>query len=460
MKHYEMERSMLRSFWLLALLMTFGPPAGAAGLPAELISGGLPSLAPMVEAVRPAVVNIATLTNVRVHNPLLDDPFFRRFFNVPESQRYRQTQSAGSGVIIDPARGFIVTNNHVVEHADQIAVTLSDGRTVAARLVGRDAQVDIALLEVDAEGLAGIEIGDSASMRVGDFVIAIGNPFGLGQTVTGGIVSGLGRTGLGLEGYEDLIQTDAPINPGNSGGALVNLAGELVGINTAILSPSGGSVGIGFAIPSNMVSAIAEQLIEFGEVRRGEIGLEVQALNADLAAAFGVERNEGVVVVEVKPGSAAERAGIRPGDVLVSMGGHPIKQPSNYHSQAAVMMVGDSTDVVVVRDGKRQRLTLEIAADSYEVVPGGRMHPYLEGASLTNYRSSHDPDVGAGVRVESVEPGSTAWRFGLREGDVIVAVNRGPVQNLSDFRANIQPRARQILLRVFRNGVYGYLTLR
>ncbi len=455
-----MENLMPRWCWLLPLLVLLGDGTLAAGMPRELFSGGLPSLAPMVEAVRPAVVNIATLTNVRVHNPLLDDPFFRRFFNVPESQRYRQTQSAGSGVIIDAGRGFIVTNNHVVEHADQIAVTLSDGRTVAARLVGRDAQVDIALLEVEADGLAGIQVGDSSRMRVGDFVIAVGNPFGLGQTVTGGIVSGLGRTGLGLEGYEDLIQTDAPINPGNSGGALVNLRGELVGINTAILSPSGGSVGIGFAIPSNMVAAIAEQLIEYGEVRRGEIGLEVQALNPDLAAAFGVDRDEGVVVVEVQPGSAADRAGIRAGDVLVSMGGHPITRPSSYHSQAAVMMVGDATTIEVVRDGKRLELKLEIAEDSYEVVPGERMHRFLQGASLTNYRSSRDPDVGAGVRVDTVEPGSLAWRFGLREGDLIVAANRNPVQNLSDLRASVPARSRQILLRVFRNGIYGYLTLR
>ncbi len=454
---YLRPRAMCFCLTLLATL--YANVSHAAGLPRELFSNGLPSLAPMVEEVQPAVVNIATLTNVQVRNPLLEDPFFRRFFNVPEARRYRQTQSAGSGVIIDGERGYIVTNNHVIERADEIAVTLNDGRTVPARLVGRDAQVDIALLQVEAQGLNGMPIGDSAAMRVGDFVVAIGNPFGIGQTVTGGMVSGVGRTGLGLEGYEDLIQTDAPINPGNSGGALVNLAGELVGINTAILSPSGGSIGIGFSIPSNVVSAIAAQLIEHGEVRRGEIGLSVQALNPDLAAAFGADRSQGVVVVEVQPGSAADRAGIREGDILVSINGREINRPSAYHSMAAVMMVGDAAEVTVLRDGRRRSLHLEIAEDSYEIVPGERMHPLLKGAELQNHRSSSDPDVGAGVVVEGMEPGSLAWRYGLREGDIIVAVNQRAVQNLSDMRAAIEPRARQVLLRIFRNGVYGYLTL-
>src|SRR5678816_30049 len=233
---------------LMALLIARD---AVAALPA---SADLPSLAPMLEQITPSVVNIATYTTVQVRNPLMDDPFFRRFFNIPEQQqRYRRTKAAGSGVIVDARQGYIVTNNHVIDRADEITVTLSDGRALPAKLIGTDPQVDLAVLKVDSNKLAQIAFADSSRLRVGDYVVAIGNPFGLDQTVTSGIVSALGRSGLGIEGYEDFIQTDASINPGNSGGALVNLRGELIGINTAILAPAGGNVGIGFAIPSNMV---------------------------------------------------------------------------------------------------------------------------------------------------------------------------------------------------------------
>ena len=268
----------------------------------------------MLEQITPAVVNIATYTTVQVRNPLMDDPFFRRFFNVPEQQqRYRRTQAAGSGVIVDARQGYIVTNNHVIDRADEITVTLSDGRALPAKLVGTDTQVDLAVLKVDSTKLAQIAFADSSRLRVGDYVVAIGNPFGLDQTVTSGIVSALGRSGLGIEGYEDFIQTDASINPGNSGGALVNLRGELIGINTAILAPAGGNVGIGFAIPSNMVSAIMAQLIKHGEVQRGRLGIRVQALNAELAQAFNVSFVEGVVVVEVDKESACGESRHRAG---------------------------------------------------------------------------------------------------------------------------------------------------
>jgi S1-C subfamily serine protease len=277
----------MRLMLLTSLLL---PLAAAAALPSRLADGSeLPSLAPMLERTTPAVVNIATYTTVQVRNPLLEDPFFRRFFNVPDQRRYRRTQSAGSGVVVDAQRGYIVTNHHVVNRADEVAVTLADGRTVTAELVGADPQVDLAVLKVAPEDLTQIEFADSTALRVGDFVVAIGNPFGLNQTVTSGIVSALGRSGLGIEGYEDFIQTDASINPGNSGGALVDLSGRLVGINTAIIAPSGGNVGIGFAIPANMVRAVMAQIIEHGQVRRGYLGLDVQALNADLADAFGLD---------------------------------------------------------------------------------------------------------------------------------------------------------------------------
>ena len=277
--------------FLLIFFTGFCALATQAALPVYVPGEGkLPSLADMLENVNPAVVNIATYTTVSSTNPLLEDPFFRRFFNVP---RGRRTQSAGSGVIVDAQRGYIVTNDHVVGRADEISIGLADGRVMQAELVGRDSQVDLAVLKVDPDDLAEIGIANSADLRVGDFVVAIGNPFGLTQTVTSGIVSALGRSGLGIEGYEDFIQTDAPINPGNSGGALVDLNGQLVGINTAILAPTGSNVGIGFAIPSNMVRAVMEQIIEHGEVKRGLIGVIVQRLNSDLAKAFGVDRLSG-----------------------------------------------------------------------------------------------------------------------------------------------------------------------
>ena len=306
----------------------------------------LPSLANMLERVNPAVVNIATRSVVRERNRLLEDPFFRRFFNVPKSrQRYRRTQSAGSGVVVDASAGYIVTNAHVVKNADEISIGVSDGRTLEATLIGMDPEVDLALLQVPAEDLTEIDYADSARLRVGDFVVAIGNPFGLNQTVTSGIISALGRSGLGIEGYEDFIQTDASINPGNSGGALVDLNGRLVGINTAIFAPSGGNIGIGFAIPANMVSAVAAQLIKKGEINRGFVGAIVQPLNRELAKAFGVISGEGVpqgvVVVDVQGGSSAEQAGLEPGDVIVQMGGNAIVSVADFSAQEAGMLIGD-----------------------------------------------------------------------------------------------------------------------
>ncbi|NIP13871.1 MAG: Do family serine endopeptidase [Pseudomonadales bacterium] len=435
--------------------------AATAALPLELPGGEqLPSLAPMLDRATPAVVNIATYTTVQVRNPLLEDPFFRRFFNVPDQRRFRRTQSAGSGVVVDADSGYIVTNNHVVERADEVTVTLADGRSITAELVGSDPQVDLAVLKVDADDLQQIGFADSGDLRVGDFVVAIGNPFGLRQTVTSGIISALGRSGLGIEGYEDFIQTDASINPGNSGGALVDLAGRLVGINTAILAPSGGNVGIGFAIPSNMVQAIMEQLIEHGEVRRGYLGLAVQGLNVDLAEAFGVDRREGVVVVEVEPDSSAESGGLQAGDIITRVGDRDIGKIADFHSQAAVTFVGDQVQIEVVRDGEPRQVTLKIGEDKLEKVRGRRIDRRLAGTQLQNFRNQDEPSMGAGVLVLDVDPDSDAYRFGLRPGDILVAANRRAIVNLAELREVARRDDGQLLLRVYRSGQFGYVAIR
>ena len=449
------------------------PTAGllvTAALPLSMPQEGdtsqpLPSLADMLERINPAVVNIATRSTVREGNRLLQDPFFRRFFNVPESRRrYRRTQSAGSGVVVDAANGYIVTNNHVVQNADEISVGLADGRILNAKLIGRDSQVDLALLQVQADDLTAIKYANSATVRVGDFVVAIGNPFGLNQTVTSGIVSALGRSGLGIEGFEGFVQTDAPINPGNSGGALVDLRGDLVGINTAIFAPTGGNVGIGFAIPANMVKAVLAQLIDKGEVNRGFVGAIVQPLNRELASAFGVlspgGRPKGVVVVDVELASSAEKAGLEPGDVIISMDDKQIATVADFAGQAAIMFIGDEVEVNFIRQGQRKSVKLEILADDQEQVDGQRLTPRLRGVFLQNFHNPDEQAKGAGALVIKVNRKSTAYSFGLREGDIIVAANQRPTENISKLRDAARAEKRLLLLRVYRNGQFGDVIMR
>jgi len=340
--------------WLLLVL-----PAQAQ-IPFPL-HDGLPSLAPVVERVTPAVVNIAVQSRVAVEmNPLLRDPFFRRFFELPERGPMPRRQSAGSGVIVDAARGLVLTNNHVVEGAERIMVTLKDQRTLDARLIGRDAGTDIALLRIDADGLVDIPLGDATRMRVGDIVMAVGNPFGLGQTVTSGIISAVGRSGLNPRGYEDFIQTDASINPGNSGGALVNLRGELIGIPTAIIGPSGGNIGIGFAVPSNMARQVMQQLLRYGEVRRGQLGVVVQDLTPELAGALGVDALDGAVIAEVGRDSPAERAGLRRGDVVVAMNDAPVRGSADLRNRVGLTPLGSTVDLTVLRDNRPRRVAVAI----------------------------------------------------------------------------------------------------
>ncbi|MCR6628908.1 MAG: Do family serine endopeptidase [Magnetospirillum sp.] len=341
---------------LAAILAMLVMPAAA-----QLPEAATTTAAPLVRKVTPAVVNISTRTvSPADENPLLNDPFFRRFFDVPRNMPRRETRAAGSGVIVDARAGYVLTNNHVVEGADRIDVTTKDNRTFHARLVGADAATDIAVLKIEPNGLYDIPFGDSNKVEVGDFVLAIGNPFGLGQTVTSGMVSAIGRSGLGIEGYEDFIQTDASINPGNSGGALVNFQGQLIGINTAILAPGGGNIGIGFAVPINMARTVMSQIVEHGAVQRGRIGIAIQDLTPDLAEALSSGRTQGAAVVEVEPGSAAARAGLKSGDVVVAVGGEPVRSATELRNRIGLARVGANLDLAVERGGRPLSATVKV----------------------------------------------------------------------------------------------------
>ena len=350
-------------------------PASQAQILPVSTSQTLPTLAPMLERATPAVVNIATEGTIRLRpNPLFNDPFFRRFFDLPKEPRERRTQSSGSGVVVDAAKGYIVTNHHVIDAADSITVTLNDGRQFEAEVIGSDPGADVAVIQIAANNLATLPMANSDTLRVGDFVVAIGNPFGLGQTVTSGIVSALGRSGLG-QGYEDFIQTDASINPGNSGGALVNLRGELVGINTAILAPGGGNVGINFAIPANMVVNLMDQLVKYGQVRRGQLGVLVQDLNPELTKSFGLRRSQGAVVAQIIPGSAADRAGLKEGDVVIAVDNKPIRSAGALRNAVGLLQVGESVRLDLLRDGTPLTITVTLrepsptTADSVNKIP-------------------------------------------------------------------------------------------
>ncbi|MEE2731469.1 MAG: DegQ family serine endoprotease [Pseudomonadota bacterium] len=415
----------------------------------------LPSLAPMLEKVNPAVVNISTFASRQQMNPLLNDPFFRHFFGPNQrAPQMKRSQSAGSGVIVDGEAGTVITNFHVIDGADEIKVSLNDGRSFDATLVGSDPDVDIAILKIKGDNLQEVKMADSDSTRVGDFVVAIGNPFGLGQTVTTGVVSAIGRTGLGIEGYENFIQTDASINPGNSGGALVNLKGELVGINTAIIAPAGGNVGIGFAIPTNMARHSLEQILEHGEVKRGQLGVVIQDLTPDLAEAFDLDGKQGVVVSEVQPDSAADKAGIKQGDVIIEFDGKGMKSAAQLRNAVGIRRVGDKVKIKVIRDGGTKQLTAKIGESSGAVLASNSLHKFLDGAHLAN---SKDP---AGVLVQSLDPGSAAQVSGLREGDIITSVNKLRVEDLDDMKSALAKSKSQLLLRLLRGNAALYLVLK
>ncbi len=421
-----------------------------------------PSLAPMLKEVLPGVVNISTVSRVRIQqNPLFNDPFFRRFFNIPDMPREQERQSLGSGVIVNADKGYVLTNNHVIEHADEITVTLRDGRHFKAKVVGTDPEADLAVLHIKAKNLTAVPFGDSGKLQVGDFVVAIGNPFGLGQTVTSGIVSALGRSGLGIEGYEDFIQTDASINPGNSGGALVDLDGRLIGINTAIVGPAGGNVGIGFAIPSNMAREVMEQLIRYGEVRRGQLGVMVQDVTPELADALGLEESHGAVISQVLKDSPAERAGLRVGDVVVAVNGEPVKNSAQLRNRIGLLRVGTTVTLDVIRDGRRKTFKAVIEEPRRERADAGRISKRLEGAELGPITPDH-PLAGQveGLEVLDVERGSVAWQAGLRRGDIIVSVNRLPVKTLEDLRRAVKAGRDGLLLNIRRGAGALFIVIR
>ncbi|APG89120.1 periplasmic serine endoprotease DegP (plasmid) [Sinorhizobium americanum CCGM7] len=434
-------------FVALVLVMVPGP-LPAAQPQAAISAGTQRSLADVLEEVTPAVVNIAVRSRAPSEtNPLYNDPFFRRYFNLPEQ---KQRLSAGSGVIVDAENGYILTNHHVVADAGEIAVTLKDRRRFTAELVGSDEATDIALLKIEAEKLKALPLGDSSALRVGDSVVAIGNPFGLGQTVTSGIVSALGRGGINVEGYEDFIQTDASINPGNSGGALVTADGRLVGVNTAIIAPAGGNVGIGFAVPIAMASAVMQQLIEHGEVRRGRIGISIQDLTPDLAEALKIEETSGAVVGSVEQNSPAASAGLQAGDVIVAVNNRKITGSADLRNRIGLAQVGSEVEIEYLRDQARKSVTMRI--EPAEANAGADATPApLQGAQFE--------DAAGNVVVSSIEEGSAAARSGLRAGDVIVAVNRKPVATVAELAAALKDAGGAIALDLFRGGSKLFLVI-
>jgi len=356
---------LIRGFPLVLALAITAPmvsPALAQDRTPVLEPQGMPSLAPLVKTVTPAVVNISVVSTMRVEeNPLYRDPFFRRFFNVPDQPQTQQRQAAGSGVIVDAKRGYVMTNNHVVARADKIAVTLKDGRTLNGKLVGTDPGTDIAIVQIPAENLTALPFGASSALQVGDYVVAIGNPFGLGQTVTSGIVSALGRSGLRIEGYEDFIQTDASINPGNSGGALVDLRGRLIGINTAIIAPSGGNVGIGFAVPIDMARAVFDQIVQYGKVQRGRVGVQVQDVTSEIASAIGMDHPMGALIARVEPGSPAAKAGLKQGDVVLEVNGVSVRNSSDLRNRIGLVRIGEKVDLTYRRQEEQRSTSVRVA---------------------------------------------------------------------------------------------------
>lgn len=455
-----MKKSVLTSL-VLGLSVLTTPMFAQANLPTVVEGQAVPSLAPMLEKVRPAVVSIAVEGKTKASESRPNIPEEFEFFFGPEMFRNggapRQFRGEGSGVIINADKGYVVTNNHVINGADKITVKLEDGREFKAKLVGADPMSDVALIQLEnPKDLTEIKIADSDKLRVGDFTVAIGNPFGLGQTVTSGIVSALGRsTGNIDESYESYIQTDAAVNRGNSGGPLINLNGELIGINTAIISPSGGNAGIAFAIPSNMANNLVQQIIEFGEVKRGLLGIKGGELNADLAKAFDVKAQQGAFVSEVMADSAAAKAGLKAGDVITALNGQKIRSFSELRAKVATTGAGKEIELTYLRDGKESNVKVTLQSDEQSKTSAKSLLPTLNGAEFANY---NDKDV-KGVEIVKVEKGSMAESRGFKKGDIIVGVNRQTVENIGELRKILDSNPSAIALNILRDGSNFYVII-
>jgi serine protease DegQ len=432
-------------------------PAGAA-LPSQVPGqAATPSLAPMLEKVLPAVVSVQ-VEGTAVQSQRVPEELKKYFGDESPNQQAQPFEGLGSGVIIDAAKGYILTNNHVISQADKISVQLNDGREFDAKLIGGDDQSDIALLQVqNPSNLTQIAIADSDKLRVGDFAVAVGNPFGLGQTATSGIVSALGRSGLNLEGLENFIQTDASINRGNSGGALLNLNGELIGINTAILAPGGGSIGIGFAIPSNMAKTLAQQLIQFGEVKRGLLGIKGMEMSADIAKAFNINVQRGAFVSEVLPNSGSAKAGIKSGDVIVSLNDKPLSSFAELRSRIATTEPGAKVKLGLIRDGKALNVEVTLDKSTSSSASAELIAPALQGATLSDGQLK---DGTKGIRLDTVEKSSPAAQAGLHQEDVIIGVNRNRVQSIAELRKVLESKPAVIALQVMRGNESIYILLR
>ncbi|WP_144838509.1 serine endoprotease DegQ [Leclercia adecarboxylata] len=440
----------------IGLSLSASYPAAAA-IPSQVPGqAALPSLAPMLEKVLPAVVSVQ-VEGTAVQSQRIPEEL-KKYFGDDAPDQAQPFEGLGSGVVIDAAKGYVLTNNHVISHADKINVQMNDGREFDAKLIGGDDQSDIALLQLqNPTGLTQIAIADSDKLRVGDFAVAVGNPFGLGQTATSGIVSALGRSGLNLEGLENFIQTDASINRGNSGGALLNLNGELIGINTAILAPGGGSVGIGFAIPSNMARTLAQQLIDFGEVKRGLLGIKGTEMSADIAKAFNLNVQRGAFVSEVLPNSGSAKAGVKSGDVIVSLNDKPLSSFAELRSRIATTEPGATVKLGILRDGKPLDLQVTLDKSTSSSASAEMIAPALQGATLSDGQLK---DGTKGITLDSVEKSSPAAQAGLHENDVIIGVNRVRVQSIAEMRKVLAGKPSVIALQIVRGNDTLYILLR
>lgn len=450
------KQSLLLTTALVMGTLTLPATSVFANLPFSVNGQIMPSLAPMLETTAPAVVSISVNGTHEISQRVPDA--FKFFFGNPRQSQpqARPFQALGSGVIINAEKGYVITNNHVVDEADEILITLTDGRQFKAKKLGSDKASDIALLEIDAEKLTAIKLADSDTIRIGDFAVAIGNPFGLGQTVTSGIVSALGRTGLNSDNYEDFIQTDAAINSGNSGGALVNLRGELIGINTAIIGPNGGNVGIGFAIPSNMMNNLATQIIEFGEVRRGVLGVSGGSVTSEIAKAMELGTNQGGFIQQVVPDSAADIAGIKAGDVIIKVNGQEIISFNELRGKIGSIGAGKEVQITVVRrNGDEKEFTVKLQKAQDANIAAASIHPVLEGSELENRANN-----GEGIDVSKVTPNSPAFRVGLKAGDIITGINRKRINNIAELRDQLKDQKGVFALNILRGSSNLYLMIR